>query len=161
MKEEFARLNEKIKDIKIAMLTTVEPDGELHTRPMATHAMDDDGTLWFFSYADSAKMDEVKQDKNVSLSYTDTAAETYVCASGTATTSFDKEKIKQLWNPILKAWFPQGLDDPNIALLKVRLHRAEYWDEPGGKLVSMFRIAKAAVTGEKHEAAHHDKLNLQ
>lgn len=161
MKEEFTRLNEKIKDIKIAMLTTVEPDGELHTRPMATHEMDRDGTLWFFTYDDTAKVKEVQQDRQVSLSYTDTAAATYVCAAGTAGISHDREKIKQLWSPVMKAWFPKGLEEPNIALLKVKLHRAEYWDEPGGRMVSFFKIAKAAVTGEKHEATHHDKLNLK
>lgn len=160
MKEELAKLKEKIKDIKIAMLTTVEPDGELHTRPMGTSEMDEDGTLWFFTYDDTAKVDEVQQGRKVSLSYTDTSEATYVCASGTAAISYDKEKMKELWSPVLKAWFPAGLEEPDIALLKVKLHKAEYWDEPGGQLVSMFRIAKAAVTGKKHSAAQHDKLKL-
>lgn len=160
MKEEFAKLKDKIKDIKIAMLTTLEPDGELHTRPMATHEMDDDGTLWFFTYDDTAKVEEVQQDRQIGLSYTDTSDATYVCASGTAALSYDKDKMKQLWNPVLKAWFPAGLEEPDIALLKVKLRKAEYWDEPGGQLVSMFRMAKAAVTGKKHSAAHHDKLKL-
>lgn len=160
MREEFAKLKEKIKDIKIAMLTTVEPDGELHTRPMATHEMDEDGTLWFFTYDDTAKADELEQDRRVALSYTDTRAATYVCASGTATLTHDKVKMTELWSPVLKAWFPAGLEEPDIALLKVRLHKAEYWDEPGGRLVSMFRMAKAAVTGKKHQTAYHDRLKL-
>lgn len=161
MKEELARLKDKIKDIKIAMLTTIEQDGELHTRPMGTHEMDEDGTLWFFTYDDTAKTKEVQHDRQVSLSYTDTGAATYVCAAGTAAVSHDKEKMKQLWSPVLKAWFPKELEEPNIALLKVKLHKAEYWDEPGGRMVSFFRMAKAVVTGEKHEAAYHDKLNLK
>ena len=161
MREEFARLKDKIKDIKIAMLTTVEEDGELHTRPMATQEMDEDGTLWFFTYDDTAKVEEVQQERNISLSYTDTSAANYVCASGTAMLSHDKEKMKQLWSPVLKAWFPKGLEEPNIGLLRVKLHKAEYWDEPGGQLVSIFRMAKAVITGEKHEAAYHDKLNLK
>jgi general stress protein 26 len=160
MKEELKRLNEKIKDIKIAMLTTIEDNGELHTRPMSTHGMEDDGTLWFFTKEHSAKVEEIKKEQQISLSYTDTDGENYVCASGTATVSHDKEKMKELWNPILKAWFPEGLDDPEIALLKVKLHKAEYWDEPGGKVVSFFRIAKAALTGDKHQTAYHDKMNL-
>lgn len=161
MTEEFTKLKDKIKDIKIAMLTTVEQDGELHTRPMATHDMDDDGTLWFFTYDDTAKAKEVQQDRQVSLSYTDTSAATYVCASGTAAVSHDRQKMKELWNPVLKAWFPKGLEEPHIALLKVKLHKAEYWDEPGGRMVSFFRMAKAALTGEKHDAAYHDKLNMK
>lgn len=161
MKEEFALLKEKIKDIKIAMLTTVEPDGELHTRPMATHEIDEDGTLWFFTYDNTAKTKELAQEHKVSLSYTDTGSQTYVCASGIAYVSHDEEKMEQLWTPALKPWFPEGLEEPHIALLQVKLHRAEYWDEPGGKLVSLFRMAKATLKGEKHGSAQHDKINLK
>jgi general stress protein 26 len=160
MREEHKALKDKIKDIKLAMLTTVEPDGELHTRPMATHEMEDDGTLWFFTYNNSAKAKEIQHDRQISLSYTDTSSETYVCATGTAAISQDIDKMEELWNPALKAWFPEGLDEPHIALLKVKLHRAEYWDEPGGKLVSLFRMAKAIAKGEKHDAHYHEKLKL-
>lgn len=157
-KEEFNLLKDKIKDIQFAMLTTVEQDEDLRSRPMATHDMDDDGTIWFFTYDDSAKVREIQRNNRVSLSYTDTGSETYVSAAGKAELVKDRAKINQLWNDILKAWFPKGKEDPRIALLKVSLHQAEYWDRPGGKMVKLFQVAKAIVTGEQDKGGRNEKL---
>jgi general stress protein 26 len=151
-------LKDKIKDIKFAMLTTLEPDNDLHTRPMATHEMDADGTLWFFTYADTAKVHEVERDRRIGLSYADPGSETYVAASGTSEVVRDQNKIHELWSDFLKAWFPNGKDDPQIALLKVKLHHAEYWDRPGGKMVKLFQLAKAYVTGEPDSGGRNEKL---
>jgi len=156
--QELDVLKDKIKDIQFAMLTTLEPDNEFHTRPMATHEMDADGTLWFFTYDDSAKVYEVERDKKVGLSYADPGSETYVAASGTAEVVRDQNKINELWSDFLKAWFPNGKEDPRIALLKVTLSHAEYWDRPGGKMVKLFQVAKAYVTGEPDQGGRNEKL---
>src|SRR5688572_2062197 len=111
-KEEFDVLKDKIKDIQFAMLTTVEQDDDLRSRPMATHDMDEDGTIWFFTYDDSPKVREIQRNDRVSLSYTDTGSETYVSAAGKAELVKDRAKINELWNDVLKAWFPQGKEDP-------------------------------------------------
>jgi YD repeat-containing protein len=157
-KEEFNVLKDKIKDIQFVMLTTVEQDDDLRSRPMATHDMDDDGTIWFFTYDDSAKVREIQRNDRVSLSYTDTGSETYVSAAGKAELVKDRAKINELWSDFLKAWFPEGKNDPRIALLKVTLHQAEYWDRPGGKMVKLFQVAKAIVTGEQDQGGRNEKL---
>lgn len=157
-KREIEILKDKIKEIKFAMLTTLEADNEFHTRPMATQQMDADGTLWFFTYNDSAKVYEVEKDKKVGLSYADPGSETYVAATGTAEVVRDRNKINELWSDILKAWFPNGKDDPQIALLKITLSHAEYWDRPGGKMVKLFQMAKAYVTGEPDSGGRNEKL---
>lgn len=155
---ELNALRDKIEKIDFAMLTTLEDDGDLHSRPMSTQKMDNDGTLWFFTYDDSTKVDEIKRDKRVSLTYTDKSSETYVAAAGKAELIKDRAKIDELWQDVLKAWFPKGKDDPRIALLKVTLHQAEYWDRPGGKMVKLFQVAKAIVTGEQDQGGRNVKL---
>ncbi len=155
---EFEALKEKIKDIKFANLTTLELDGDLHTRPMSTHGVDADGTLWFLTYRNSNKVREVQANNRVSLSYSDHNADTYVAASGTAQVVDDRQKIHELWNDGLKAWFPDGPDDPNITLLRVKPHQAEYWDRPGGKMMTLFEMAKAALTGQPDQSARDVKL---
>jgi general stress protein 26 len=155
------KFKEKVKKVKFAMLTTIEEDGEIHTRPIATNEMEEDGSLWFFTKAHSAKVEEVKQDQRVGLSYSDPDGDTYVTASGTASVVRNRKKIEELWNPTLKAWFPKGLEDPDIALLKVMPDRAEYWDEAGGKLVTLFKIAGALLQGKKHRSSEHEKLDLK
>ncbi len=155
---EFDELKDKIKDIRIAMLTTQEDDGDFHSRPMATHAVEEDGTMWFFTYESSNKVQEIRQNERVSLTFSDTGAETYVSTSGVAEVVANKTKIDALWNDGLKAWFPNGKNDPNIRLLKVRVHQGEYWDRPGGKMVTLFEMAKAALTGQPDRTGRDVKL---
>ena len=158
---ELELLKDKIKDIRYAMLSTVEEDGDIHMRPMATHDMDEDGTLWFFTYDDSNKVREIRQNSRVGLGYENHSAETYVTAAGIAEVVKDKAKINELWSDLLKAWFPNGKDDPRVALLKVTLHQAEYWDRPGGKMVTIFEMVKAKFTGQPDKSGHNEKLGSE
>jgi hypothetical protein len=70
-------------------------------------------------------------------------------AKGTATISRDKAKIHELWNAMYKAWFPEGEDDPQIAVMKVEVTEAEYWEASSSKLVFGIKYLAAAVTGGK------------
>src|SRR5207253_1026725 len=124
------KLAKLIKGIKFAMLTTADTDGTLHSRPMATQETDFDGALWFFTYADSGKVHELQQDRAVNVSYADPSSNRYVSVSGTAQVVHDRAKAKELWSPAHKAWFPDGLEDPNLALLRIQVTKAEYWDGP-------------------------------
>lgn len=155
---ELNTLKEKIKDIRIAMLTTQERDGDFHARPMAMHDVDPDGSMWFFTYDDANKVREIEGNNRVALGFSDPGPETYVSLSGTAEVVKDRQKIYALWNDGLKAWFPEGKDDPRIALIKVTTHQGEYWDRPGGKMVTLFEMAKAAVTGQPDQSARNEKF---
>ena len=149
--EGLKMLKDKIKDIKVAMLTSVNPDGSLHTRPMHTQPMREDNLLWFFTGKNSEKIAEIKNDSHVSLGYADPSSSTYVAVCGRASLVTDKAKIDELWHDMLKAWFPGGKEDPNIALLKVTVDSAEYWDSPSSKVVQLIGFAKAMVTGEPYK----------
>lgn len=146
--ESVKKLRELIKDIRFAMLTTCEEDGTLRSRPMATQDIEDDGDLWFFTYGSAHKVDEIQQNQHVNVSYSDPNNQKYVSASGNAELVRDREKIEELWNPLYKAWFPQGLDEPDLALLKVSVDQAEYWDSPSSKVVRLVGFAKAVLTGK-------------
>ena len=148
---DISKLVDKIKDIRIAMMTTAEPDGSLRSRPMYTHAPEADGTLWFFSEKDSSKIDEVQQDRHINLGYANPDDNVYVAITGTAAVVTDPAKIKELWRESLRGWFPKGQDDPNIALLKVTIETGEFWDSPNATLLRAFAYAKAVVTGERYQ----------
>ncbi len=143
------KLHDLIKDIRFAMLTTVEEDGTLRSRPMATQEFEFDGDLWFFTAAHAPKVDEVQHNQHVNVSYAEPKDQKYVSVSGTAQLVRDRAKIEELWNPLFKAWFPQGLDDPELALLKVSVEKAEYWDSPSSKVVRLVGFAKALLTGKQ------------
>lgn len=155
------KLKELIQKIEVAMLTT-EDGKHLRSRPMSTSKLDAEGNLWFFTNEFSSKVDEIEADRQVNLAYAAKDTNTYVSISGKASIVHDKDKVDELWSPILKAWFPEGKDDPTIALLKVVPEQAEYWDGSDSKMVQLFKIGKAAITGGGYEAGEdeHGKVNL-
>ena len=157
--ESIEKLGGLIKGINIAMLTTVD-FGLLRSRPMATQEMEFDGDLWFMTSSDTHKTDEIEKDPRVNVSYSAPNTNTYVSVSGTAQIVNDREKIEELWNPAYKAWFPKGLDDPTICLLKVSVEQAEYWDSPSSTIVHIVGFVKALVTGERADGGDHGKVNL-
>jgi general stress protein 26 len=153
-------LREKIHGIRIAMLTTLEADGSLHSRPMATQKTEIDGDLWFFTAAGSTKAQDVQRDQRVNLSYADPDSQRYVSVSGLARLVRDRAKAAELWNPVLKAWFPKGLEDPDLALLRVEIEKAEYWDAPSSKMVQLAGFLKAIVTGKRYDQGENEKLDF-
>lgn len=158
--EALKKLGAMIEDIDFAMLTTLEADGTLRSRPMSTQRVDFDGDLWFFTRASAPKVEEVRRDERVNVSYAKPEDQRYVSISGTAQIVRDRQKIEELWQPALKAWFPKGLEDPDIALLKVSVEQAEYWDSPSSTMAYVFGFVKAVATGQSYQPGENEKINL-
>ena len=157
--EDFARLKELIEEIRIAMLTTRDADGTLRSRPLQTLRCADEGTLWFFTSASSPKVAEAASDGGqVNLSYASPDKMDYVSISGRATLSRDRKLMEALWNKWVEVFFPKGIDDPDLALLRVDIEKAEYWDSPGTAVGRAYAIAKALVTGNKDATGENVKL---
>jgi len=153
------KLNLLIKDIEIAMLTTIDR-GVLRSRPMATQETDFDGVLWFFTSRQTHKAEEIEKDNRVNVSYSDADDNRYVSLAGTAELTDDRAKMAELWSPKYLAWFPKGLEDPNLILLKVTVEQAEYWDATSSALVEAFGLLKSLVTGERAGGADYVFLSL-
>lgn len=152
---ELQDLWEKIKDVRVAMLTTTEHDGSLRSRPMYTQQAEFDGDLWFFTADDSGKVAEIRADSDVNLAYAEPKDSRYVSVSGKAELVKDRTKIDELWSPALKAWFKGGKDDPHIALLRVRVSEAEYWDDTQSKMSQLFGMIKAVTGSGTYESTEH------
>lgn len=148
-----------IKQIRYAMLTSEDGD-LLRSRPMAASQSEFDGTLWFFTRAGSHKVQEVEADNRVAVSYADPGSQTYISLSGHAQLERDPGLIREHWGESMRTWFPKGVDDPDIALLRVRVSAAEYWDAPSSAMVYIFGYAKAVVTGKPPSPGDNQKLHL-
>jgi general stress protein 26 len=135
-----------IKGIHICMMTTAASDGSFDSRPMATQTDGFDGTVYFLTRHESGKVKELAHDRRIGLMFADTSNSKYVTAKGTGEVVQDKAKIEELWNPMFTAWFPGGKDDPSVAVLKVEIEEAHYWEASASKLVVMAKYAVAAVT---------------
>ena len=157
-----------IKDIRFGMLThrhagNAGHSGMLHSAPLTTQnkSLDTHNTLYFFISRESDLFRCVQQDGTVNVSYADPGADTYVSLSGQAQPSDDAAKKEELWSPMAKAWFPGGVTDPTLVLLTVRIDHAEYWDVKESKMVQLFKMAKAALTGEPPSGmGEHRELHL-
>jgi general stress protein 26 len=152
------KVAELIKDIDIAMLTTVNEDGTLLSRPMGTQQVEFDGDIWFFTSNDTGKVDDIERRNQVNVAYSKPDKQRYVSVSGTAELIYDRAKMEELWSPIYKAYFPKGLDDPSLRLLKIRADRAEYWESSG--LIPTVIAFVQAMAGKEADLGENEKLNL-
>ncbi|MGQ0506341.1 MAG: pyridoxamine 5'-phosphate oxidase family protein [Myxococcaceae bacterium] len=153
-------LRKQLKGIRFTMLTTEDSEGYLRSRPMAAQDLDDEGNLWFFTGKSAPKVGEIARHQQVNLSYVNDSDNRFVSVSGSAEVVDDRPKAKELWSPILKAWFPDGLDDPNLTLLRVKVEQAEYWDVVSSKLVQIAGFLKAIVTGQQANGGRHGHLEM-
>jgi general stress protein 26 len=147
---ERERLWALIKDIRFAMFTTRHHNGHLHSRPMTTQnsAVEEDSSLWFFMSHSGEPVADLVTDPVVNVVYADPGADSYVSVSGIAAVIEDAAKKRQLWSKLTEAWFPGGPTDPDLALVQVRIEHANYWDVKESKIVQLFKMATAAVTGK-------------
>jgi len=157
--EAIGKLKELLEGIDFCMLTTID-SGNLRSRPMSTQKLEFDGELWFFTSDNTHKMEEIQKDDRVNVAYSQPNENRYVSVSGRAEMVKDRAKIEELWNPIHKAWFPEGLDDPHLCLLRVDVEQAEYWDARNSKIVQLYGLVKALATGTEADYGENKKLSL-
>ncbi|RYU96189.1 pyridoxamine 5'-phosphate oxidase family protein [Emticicia agri] len=145
-----ADIREMVKDIRFAMLCTNTQKGHIHSRPMGTQGMDNEGNIWFLTAKDSQKLAEIKANANVCVCYAAPSDNTYVCIMGEAEEVDDQRKIDKYWNPMAKVWFPEGKDDPNLTLIKVIPHEAEYWDSDSNRVVAGIKMLTTLLMGKEY-----------
>ncbi|MEU4691147.1 pyridoxamine 5'-phosphate oxidase family protein [Actinoplanes sp. NPDC023714] len=155
------KVREIVKEARICMVTTMTEDGRHVSRPMALQDVEFDGDLWFFTYSDSDLVEQIGRHPQVNVAFSDTKQNNWVSIAGAATRVEDRAKAEELWNPALKAWFPDGLETPNLTLVKVTGETAEYWAAAhSSKVITMLGYAKAAVTGKTPDAGENETVRL-
>lgn len=156
--QELDTINSIMKATQFAIVTTRNQDGALHSRPLAVLDSEFTGTVWFFTQEPSPKTEELAHDDHVNVSYADGAS--HISLAGTAVVSRDRAMIDKFWNPWAEAWFPEGKDDPTVALLEITADSIEYWhvDKPG--IVRAFEVAKALITRGAPEVGESRTVDL-
>ena len=158
--ESLERLGELLKNIQYCMLTSVEKDGALRSRPMYTLNRDFDGKLWFFTANDSGKVEEIQTDTQVNLSYVSTDQRKFVSVSGKAAILQDRGKMADFWHPTYRAWFPGGVEDPNLRLICVEVDHAEYWESPSTFLARLSGLAMQVIGSDTNLSGDNQKIQV-
>jgi general stress protein 26 len=133
-----------ISKLHVCMLTT-EEGGRLVSRPMASLARPNDGRIYFITHLQTGKVGEIGGSAPVNLAYADPSANTYVSISGTARTSQNREKLRELWGFFAEAWLPQGPDDADTALIEVEPEEAKLWDGTRSRLIQSAKMLAAVI----------------
>ena len=152
---ELTHVGKLIENIPIAMLTTLDDEGALVSRPMTALEMDAQGALWFFTDVQSSKVDRLR---TVNLSFMDRDQGAYLSLSGHGEIDTDRARIKRLWSVFAKPWFPDGPDSSNLALLKIIPEKADYWDGPSSKMVRVFGMIASVIAGKPVAMGEHGSL---
>jgi general stress protein 26 len=150
-----------IKEVKVGMLTTLDSDNKdsLHARPMSLVQDAYDGTLYFFTSKSSGKVYEVQNEKKeVCITFSDPSHQVYVSMSGQAKLTQDKALISKYWTDGVAAWFPNGKDDSDVAILEVKIYKGEHWNADENKLIQLFEFTKAKLTDEIPEIGENEKF---
>ncbi len=62
---------------------------------------------------------------------------------------------------MLKVFFSDGIDDPQLGLLKVSIDRAEYWDSAPTAIGRAFNLTKAYITKDPSSLGEHAKVTTR
>ncbi len=156
--KKIKELSEKAKTCFFC--TKIRTGQPFSTRPMSVQKVDDQGNFWFLSAKDSHKNDELDKDPHVHLLFQGSSYSDFLNIYGTVSLSQDKQKIKELWEPTLKDWFTEGIDDPRITVLKVEPIEGYYWDTKHGMVVASLKRVVGAAIGKTLDDSIEGKLKV-
>jgi len=156
----IAKFKQLAEDVNICMFTTTDENGELSSRPMFTSSIDEEGNVWFFTNEFSATINEVSKDNLVHLVYSHPGKNIYMDVKGTCPLVIDHKKMEELWKPELKSWFPDGLTDAKICLVKVSTESAHYWNHSTSKMGLLFQMIKSITKGDRYRESEKGELQL-
>ena len=159
LNSEYQELNQLLKGIKFAMITFISDKGHLHSVPMTTQDTDFNGIVWFLGSKSSELVKNIPLNNQVNLGYSNISNNDYVSINGIAECVVDPAILDQIWSPAYEAFFEHGKSDPDIQLLRVICNGAQYW-KGSGTVATLFKLAKASVTGESEELGTTKNISL-
>lgn len=159
-KQQIEELRELVMDLDIAMFTTQDGGRQLHSRPMDTQQVDDEGMFWFMASRSSPLVGEVHGHPAICLTYGSRSKNTYVAITGKAQEIHDQAKLSELWSSEHAAYFPGGREDPDLTLLRVTPGHAEIWSGPSGTVAKLLAFATATITGNGQALGAKTELDL-
>lgn len=158
--EAIKKFKELVNEVNICMFTTLDEQYALSSRPMITSSVDDEGNVWFFTNEFSEKINELSKDNVVHLIYSHPVKNIYIDVKGSCSLVIDRKKMEELWDNSLKSWFPQGIEDPRLCLVKVSTETAHFWNHSSSKMGLLFHMIRSITKGDKYKESDKGQLNL-
>lgn len=153
------RLYDAIPDGTTGMLGLSE--SRSHFQPMTAYLDRDSDVIWVYSSKDTDLVREAAGGRHAMFTFHAEKKGLWACVGGELTETYDRTRLEKDWSPILAAWYPDGKDDPNLAMLRFDLHDAEIWIERKGPLKFLWETAKANVTRDLPDWGQKGEVNFQ
>ncbi|MDR6636802.1 pyridoxamine 5'-phosphate oxidase family protein [Paenarthrobacter nitroguajacolicus] len=155
---DISKVTDIINGARIGMVTTVNEQGALVSRPLAVQDVKDDGDMWFFTGLGTSQVAHVRNDPRVNVSFGKNTE--WVSVAGNAEVVTDRQIIRDMWNQTVEAWFPDGPETPEVCLLRVDSESAEYWTSPGGTAATVLQWVKSKVTHSRMSVGESGTVDL-
>ncbi|MEO5585910.1 MAG: pyridoxamine 5'-phosphate oxidase family protein [Flavobacteriales bacterium] len=156
----IAKFKELVKHSSICHFLTSLDKRPIPSRPMSAQQVDDEGNFWFLSSLSSLKDQEVMTDPYVQLLFANQGDAEFLSVFGTATIVMDMAKKRELWSELAKAWFPNGVEDPDLTVLKVKPMESYYWGTKNGKMITLLKMAASAIIGKRSQSSVEGKISI-
>lgn len=158
--EAIEKLKELVNKIDIGMVCSYPATGTyVHAVPMSRQEVDEQGNIWYLFSAESEMYKNLQASDKVSVLFSHVGDYNFLSINGVTEISSDKARIEKYWNKFVEVWFEKGKEDPNIRVLKVKVADAHYWDNKTNKLVTFFKLATSALTGQTLDIGREGALN--
>ncbi len=158
--EAVKKLQQLIKSIHTCVFISSGKACDCLSRPMAVVDTDHQGNIWFFTNIHSNKVKDVEIENRVELVFAHPGKHCYLHVKGRAGVVTDKRSIQEKWTPVVKAWFPKGIDDPALCLLKVKTDEAFYWETGSSRIGEMIRMALSIMVRRSLLKGVHGELHV-
>jgi len=153
------RIKEIAEDAENCFFCTSATTGETEgVRPMNIRKVDDAGNLWFLSASDSRKNMELQADPHVRIFLQASKQAGFIFLDGSVEISRDRQRIDDLWDPVLKTWFTEGKDDPRVTVIKFTPGAGYYWDNKHGNFIAATKMLVGAAIGKTLDDSIEGKL---
>jgi general stress protein 26 len=127
-------LSRKMGEIDFAILSTRSESGHIAGRPMSNNGdVEYKGDSYFFTFENAHTVEDIMRDEKVALSFTGNKGllgkpPIFITVEGTAELIRDKAAFEEHWTKELDFWFKDGINTPDIVLIKVHAVRIHYWN---------------------------------
>lgn len=145
----------RIENVQAGMMTA-EGGRAVPMSPMADR---DNNTIWFITAHGTEVGDAAERGSSATLQVADAKANLYASVIGHLETVVDPEKLDELWNAVVAAWFEEGRDDDKVRLVKMTPTTAEVWATDGAAGF-LYEIAKAHMSDEKPDMGDHGTVTF-
>lgn len=152
------KIREIVKHGRYCLFGTALTSPPIAVRPMTVQNVDDAGALWFLSGRSTSTNQHLAANPGTQLFFANPEKQEFLTLDGTTTIHTDRASKEAHWTPFAKTWFNQGIDDPELTVLRFQPAAGYYWDTKHGKTASLLKMAAGMVIGKTLDGSLEGKL---